>query len=155
VRSRRSSAARRRAHRSRATSSDDHPQEAEQRVAVPDRQAAAAGHPERVVARDVDQLARPLQPEPLQPGRDLGRRLAREDRRAADGVGLVRLGAVREQPPAPVLDRDRPADLRLEVVDDLLQVGHSPEPYDARGSTSWARVVRKRPDRQLFDMWPR
>ena len=59
------------------------------------------------------------------------RRLARQDRRAPDRIGLVGLGAVREQPPAPVLDRDRPPDLGFQVVDDLLQVGHRAEPYDA------------------------
>ena len=93
-----------------------------------DRQAAAPGHPELVVARDVDEVARSLQPEPVEPGDHVGRRLARQDRRAADGVGLVGLDAVREQPPAPVLDRDRPPDLGLEVVDDLLQVGHRANP---------------------------
>ena len=145
MRRRRSSAARWRAHRFAATSSpprarparslvgqrsvaDDHPQEAEQHVAVADRQAAAAGHPELVVARDVDQIARPLQPEPVEPGDDVGRRLAGQDRRAPDRVGLVGLGAVREQPPAPVLDRDRPPDLGFQVVDDLLQVGHRQNP---------------------------
>ena len=40
-------------------------------------------------------------------------------------VGLVGLGAVGEQAPAAVLDRDRAADLGLEVVDDVLQVGHA------------------------------
>ena len=93
-----------------------------------DRQAAAADHPELVVARDVDEVARSLQPEPVEPGDHVGRGLAREDRRAADGIGLVGLDAVREQPPAPVLDRDRPPDLGLEVVDELLQVRHGPNP---------------------------
>ena len=71
-----------------------------------------AGSCRGVVARDVDQVARPLQPEPLEPGDHVGRRLAGQDRRAADRVGLVGLRAVREQPPAPVLDRDRPAGSR-------------------------------------------
>ena len=151
----RSSASRWRRHRFSATSSpprcrprvlgvgervvaDDHPQEAEQDVAVADRQAAAADHPELVVARHVDEVARPLEPEPVEPRHHVRRRLAGQDRRAAHGVGLVGLDAVREQPPAPVLDRDRPPDLGLEVVDDLLQVRHGPEPYDARRWTSWS-----------------
>ena len=107
---------------------DDHPQEAEQDIAVADRQAAAADHPELVVARDVHEVPRPLQPQPVEPGDHVGRRLARQDRGAADGVGLVGLDAVREQTPAPILDRDRPPDLRLEVVDDLLQVRHRGNP---------------------------
>ena len=60
---------------------DDHPQEAEQHVAVADRQAAAPDHPELVVARHVDQVARPLQPEAVEPGDHVRRRLARQDRR--------------------------------------------------------------------------
>ena len=107
-----------------------------------DRQAAAAGHARAPsLRRHVDEVARALQPEPLEPGDDVRRRLAGQDRRAADRVGLVGLGAVGEQPPAPVLDRDRAPDLGLEVVDDLLQVGHARQPYDARRwtSSSWAR----------------
>ena len=62
---------------------DDHPQEAEQHVAVADRQAAAADHPELVVARHVHEVARPLEPEPVEPRDHVRRRLARQDRGAA------------------------------------------------------------------------
>jgi hypothetical protein len=122
------------------TVADDHPQEPQQDVAVADRQTPTAGHAELVVARHVDQIARPLQPEPVEPRGDRWRRLPRQDRRAPDGVGLVGLGAVGEQPPAPVLDGDRPPDLGFQVVDDLLQVGHAPQPYDAGRWTSWSSV---------------
>src|SRR5262249_50322950 len=101
---------------------DDHPQEAEQDVAVADRQAAAAGHPELVVARDVDEGACALEPEALEPRDDARGGLPGQERGAADRIGLVGLDAVGEQPPAPVLDGDRAAYLRLEVVDDVLQV---------------------------------
>ena len=104
---------------------DDHPHEPEQHVAVAQRQAPAPGHPERLVLRHVDELARPLQAKALEPRGHVRRRFAGQDRPLADRVRLVRLRAVRQQPPAAVLDRDRPADLGLEVVDDLLQVGHA------------------------------
>ncbi len=107
---------------------DDHPQEAEQDVAVAQRQHAATGHAERGVLREIDELAGALEPEPLQPGGDVGRGLAAEDRLHPHRIGLVRLGAVGEQPPAPVLDRDRPLDLGLEIVDDVLQVGQDGNP---------------------------
>jgi len=36
-----------------------------------------------------------------------------------------------EQPPAAVLDRDRPQQLRLEVVDDVLEIRDSRKPTTA------------------------
>ena len=134
---------------------DDHPQEAEQDVAVADRQAAAADHPQLVVARHVDEVARPLEPEPVEPRHHVRRRHARQDRGAAHGVGLVGLDAVRQQPPAPVLDRDRPPDVRLEVVDDLLQVRHASNPTMPADGRRGRRRGDQRARRRLRAAAPR
>ena len=103
---------------------DDHPQEAEQDVPVPQWLTPTPAHAERLVLRHVDELARPLEAQALEPRRHVWRRFAGQDRPLADRIGLVGLRTVRQQPPAAVLDRDRPADLGLEVVDDLLKIGH-------------------------------
>ena len=70
-------------------------------------------------------------PRPSSQAATAGDGLARQDRGAADRVGLVGLRAVGEQPPAAVLDRDRPQDLRLEVVDDLLEIRDPGKPTTA------------------------
>ncbi|MDA0180208.1 hypothetical protein OJ997_07875 [Solirubrobacter phytolaccae] len=97
-----------------------------------DRQHGALGHPQRGVLREVDQLAGPLEAQALQPRGDFRRGLAGQDRAAADRIGLVGLGAVGQQPPAAVLDRDRPEQLRFEVVDDVLQVCDAEKPMTDR-----------------------
>ena len=114
---------------------------------MPDRQHDALRHPERLVLRQVDEVARPLQPEALQPGGHGRRGLARQDRAAADRVGLVGLRGMGEQPPAAVLDRDRPQQLRLEVVDDVLEIRDPGKPTTGPPAARSSRP-RRRP-------WPR
>ena len=162
MRVRRSSASRRRPHRLSATSAPPR--------AIAARSASVSGWsptithrkpsrtspwrigsttrcviPSAVVLRQVDEVARPLQAEALPARRPRGRGLARQDRAAADRVGLVGLRGMGEQPPAAVLDRDRPQQLRLEVVDDVLEIRDAGKPTTGRRRAARSSRPRRRP----------
>ena len=90
----------------------DHPEEAEQRAVVAHRRAGPRAHPDRRVGRRVDHVAGALQAERVEPRDDLGRRRASEDRRLADAILQLGVGAEGQQAPAAVLERDRTAERR-------------------------------------------
>jgi len=116
---------------------------------VAHRRAAARAHPERRVGRCVDDLAGALQAERVEPRDDVGRRRAGQDRGLADAVLQLGVRAEGQQPPAPVFERDRAADLLGEVVHEILQRhGHRPRPYALRQLSQ--RRVRNRNGRALL-----
>ena len=115
----------------RADALVDQPHEAEHAV-VAHRHRDPRAHAELRGVRQADGRLRERQPPSVEPVGDLGRRLAREDRREPDAVERPGVRRVGEHAVAPVLDRHGAPEPLSERVDEVLQLGHRRARYRCR-----------------------
>jgi hypothetical protein len=106
----------------------DEPQEAEQQVVVPDRQADPGEQAQLGRGRGTRRPARAVQAGGAAPGDHLGCGVPAEDRRPPYGVQRLVLRAVDQHLLMPVLDQRRPAHPVRDGVDDPLQLVLHPAP---------------------------